>query len=219
MRIHNLSERDTLLNNFIYELRSVEIQRDPLRFRTNIERVGQMMAYEISRSLTYRSVDVTTPLGSAAVRVVDDEIVVASILRAGLPLHNGLLSVFDRAENCFVSAYRKYSDEQHFDVHVEYMASPRVDGKVVILCDTMLATGASMELAYRAILTKGRPKRVIICSVVASEYALDYIGRSITDEGCEAYVAVVDPSLNEHAYIVPGIGDAGDLAFGAKSDE
>lgn len=216
MLIHNLSTRDTLLNNFIREIRCVDIQKDSMRFRTNLERIGQLMAYELSKSLEYKTIDVKTPLGVAPVRVVADDLVVASILRAGLPLHNGVLSVFDSAENCFVSAYRKYIDEHHFDVHVEYIASPCIDGKTVILCDPMLATGSSMELAYKAILTKGAPKRVIICSIVASEYALNYINEHITDGNCEAYIAVVDPSLNEHAYIVPGIGDAGDLAFGEK---
>lgn len=216
MKITNLSEHNTLVNNFIREIRCVEIQKDPLRFRTNLERIGMFMAYELSKTLDYTAIDVKTPLGTAPVQVVADDIVVASILRAGLPMHNGVLSVFDRAENCFVSAYRKYTDEQHFDVHIEYMASPRIDGKTVILCDPMLATGSSMELAYRAILSKGTPKRVILCSIVASRYALDYIGNTINDTNAELWCAVVDDELNEHAYIVPGIGDAGDLAFGEK---
>ena len=147
MKIHHLGEENSLLNHFIREIRSVEIQGDPLRFRRNLERIGEIMAYEISKTLDYTTVDVRTPLGVAQTGVATDGIVVASILRAGLPLHNGVLSYFDHAENCFVSAYRKYTDETHFDVHVEYIASPCLDGKTVILCDTMLATGSSMELA------------------------------------------------------------------------
>lgn len=216
MKIVNMSEHDSLLNNFIAEIRDVDIQRDPLRFRANIQRIGQVMAYEMSKTLKYRSMDVTTPLGVAPTRVIDDHIVVASILRAGLPLHLGVLDVFDRAENCFVSAYRKYIDESHFDVHVEYLASPRIDGKTVVLCDPMLATGSSMELAYRAILKKGTPRKIVILSIVASRQAVNYINEHITEPNVEAWVAVIDPDLNEHAYIVPGIGDAGDLAFGEK---
>ncbi len=218
MKIHNLGEGNSLLNHFIREIRSVEIQGDPLRFRRNLERIGEIMAYEISKTLEYRSEEVRTPLGVAEVNVAEGGIVVASILRAGLPLHNGVLSYFDRAENCFVSAYRKYRDETHFDVHVEYIASPCLDGKTVILCDTMLATGCSMELAYKAILTRGTPKRVAVCSVLASRRAVEYIASALPSEGCDLWVAAVDPELNAHAYIVPGLGDAGDLAFGAKMD-
>lgn len=216
MTVHNLSETNSLLNNFLREIRSVDIQGDSLRFRTNLERIGQVMAYEVSKTLNYVPVGVVTPLGVARTDVVSDRIVVASVLRAGLPLHNGVLSVFDRAENCFVSAYRKYTDDQHFDVHVEYIASPCIDGKTVVLCDPMLATGASMELAYKAILTKGTPDKVIICCVVASSYAVDYISKALPSDNIDLWVAVIDPDINEHSYIVPGIGDAGDLAFGAK---
>ena len=216
MKFTNFANHDTLINNYIREIRSVDIQRDPMRFRTNLERIGSMMAYEISKTLDYTSVDVQTPLGIAHTRVIADDIVVASILRAGLPMHNGMLQVLDRAENCFVSAYRKYSDEQHFNVHIEYLASPRIDGKIVILCDPMLATGSSMSLAYHAILTKGKPKRVIIASIVAAEPAIEYLKANIHEDNVDVWCAVVDSSLNEHAYIVPGIGDAGDLAFGEK---
>ncbi|MBO8439539.1 MAG: uracil phosphoribosyltransferase [bacterium] len=218
MKIHHLGEENSLLNHFIREIRSVEIQGDPLRFRRNLERIGEIMAYEISKTLDYTTVDVRTPLGVAQTGVATDGIVVASILRAGLPLHNGVLSYFDHAENCFVSAYRKYTDETHFDVHVEYIASPCLDGKTVILCDTMLATGSSMELAYRAILTRGTPKRVAVCSILASRRAVDYIASALPPETCDLWVAAIDPELNSHAYIVPGLGDAGDLAFGAKMD-
>lgn len=216
MQIYNLSDNNTLLNHFIREIRDVNIQNDSMRFRRNIERIGEVMSYEISKTLDYTPTDVTTPLGVAGVNVITDKIVIASILRAGLPLHNGVLSFFDGAENCFVSAYRKYVDEEHFDVHVEYIASPSIDGKTVILCDPMLATGSSMELAYKAILMRGKPKRVIICSIVASRQAVDYIANNLPSDICDLWVATIDPVLNEHAYIVPGIGDAGDLAYGEK---
>ena len=216
MKITNLAENNTILNHFVSELRDVDIHNDSMRFRNNIERIGQILAYEVSKSLQYTNADVVTPLGVAKTCHVEDNIVVASILRAGLPLHNGILSFFDKAENCFVSAYRKYINEKEFDVHVEYIASPSLDGKTVILADPMLATGSSMELAYKALLTHGTPKKVIICSVIASQYAIDYVSKHLPSDICEVYTAVIDPDLNEHAYIVPGLGDAGDLAFGEK---
>ncbi|WP_218564237.1 uracil phosphoribosyltransferase [Anaerobiospirillum thomasii] len=218
MRIHNLEDKNTVINYFTSELRDINIQNDPMRFRNNIERIGQMLSYEISQTLSYSKQSVTTPLGVKEVNLIDEKLVVASILRAGLPLHNGVLSVFDRAENCFVSAYRKYRDANNFTIHVEYLVLPELDDKTVILCDPMLATGSSMEVAYNAILSKSKPKRVIICSIVASEQALDYINKTLGDKVSDLFVATVDPSLDAHSYIVPGIGDAGDLAFGAKLD-
>ncbi len=218
MKVYHLCENNSLLNHYIQEIRDVEIQRDAMRFRTNIERIGQVMAYEISKTLDYKTINVITPLGVAPTNVVSDKVVVASILRAGLPLHNGVLSFFDKAENCFVSAYRKYTDEVNFDVHVEYIAMPDVNGKTVILCDPMLATGSSMELAYRAITMHGTPARVIVCSVIAAERAVEFVKTHLPAETCDLWVAVIDPGLNEHSYIVPGIGDAGDLAYGEKID-
>ena len=161
--IYVLDKQNSILGNFIKEIRSVEIQNDPLRFRKNIERIAQVMCYEISKTLNFTSEEVQTPLGVSPTNVVADKIVVASILRAGLAMHNGVLEFFDRAENCFVSAYRKYIDETNFDVHIEYIAAPSLDGKTVILCDPMLATGSSMELAYKALFTHGTPARVIVC--------------------------------------------------------
>lgn len=216
MKVTNLSDTNTVLNHFVSELRDVDIHNDSMRFRNNIERIGQILAYEVSKTLRYGKAEVVTPLGVAETSHMADKIVVASILRAGLPLHNGILSFFDKAENCFVSAYRKYIDETNFDVHVEYIASPSLDGKVVILADPMLATGSSMEMAYKAILTHGTPKKIIVCSVIASRYAIDYVSQHLPSDICEIFTAVIDPDLNEHAYIVPGLGDAGDLAYGEK---
>ena len=212
--IYVLDKQNSILGNFIKEIRSVEIQNDPLRFRKNIERIAQVMCYEISKTLNFTSEEVQTPLGVSPTNVVADKIVVASILRAGLAMHNGVLEFFDRAENCFVSAYRKYIDETNFDVHIEYIAAPSLDGKTVILCDPMLATGASMELAYKALFTHGTPARVIVCSIVSAQYAVDYISKVMPD--CDIYTAVLDPELDSHKYIVPGLGDCGDLAFGDK---
>ena len=212
--IYVLDKQNSILGNFIKEIRSVEIQNDPLRFRKNIERIAQVMCYEISKTLNFTSEMVQTPLGVSPTNVVADKIVVASILRAGLAMHNGVLDYFDGAENCFVSAYRKYIDETNFDVHVEYIAAPSLEGKTVILCDPMLATGSSMELAYKALFTHGTPNRVIVCSIVSSQYAVDYISRVMPD--CDIYTAVLDPEIDSHKYIVPGLGDCGDLAFGDK---
>ncbi len=218
MKVTCLDNNNSILNSFIREIRSVDIQNDSMRFRRNIERIGEIMAYEISKTLNFNQVDVVTPLGITPTNLISDKIVVASVLRAGLAMHNGVLSYFDGAENCFVSAYRKYIDENNFDVHVEYIASPDITGKTVILCDPMLATGASMELAYKAILSRGVPARVIICAIVSSQKAVDYITSTLPSETCDLWTAVIDPELNEHAYIVPGIGDAGDLCYGEKMD-
>ena len=215
MNIINLSYQNSLLGNYLKEIRSVEIQKDAMRFRRNMERFGEIMAYEISKSLRYQSEDVTTPLGVAVVNVVDEKLVVATILRAGLPFHSGFLSYFDGAENAFVSAYRKYKDALKFEVNIEYIASPDLNGKTLIIADPMLATGGSMELAYAALLTKGQPEHVHIACVIASQAAVDYVSKHFP-ENTTLWVAAIDAELNEHAYIVPGLGDAGDLAYGEK---
>ena len=207
MKIVNLSENNTILNRFIAEIRDVNIQQDSLRFRRNIERIGEIMAYEISKELSYESVPVTTPNGIS--------VVLGTILRAGLPLHAGFHNYFDRAENAFVSAYRKYISDNEFEVVVEYLASPRLDGKTLLLVDPMLATGISADLSYRALLTKGTPAKIVLACVIASQQAIDY-AISHFPEDTIIYCAAIDPILNEHAYIVPGLGDAGDLCFGEK---
>lgn len=215
MKIVNLSEQDTLLNQFITEIRDVNIQKDSMRFRRNIERIGEVMAYEISKELSYKNITIQTPNSDAVQSVPFDTVVLGTILRAGLPLHTGFHNYFDRAENAFVSAYRKYTSENEFDVIVEYLASPSLDNKTLLLVDPMLATGISADLSYRALLTKGKPSKTILACVIASQQAVDYV-ISHFPEDTILYCAAIDPILNEHAYIVPGLGDAGDLCFGTK---
>lgn len=216
MQVINLSENNSILNHYIKEIRSVELQKDPMRFRKNIERIGEIMAYEISKKMNYVSEEVNTPLGIATVQVFSEKVVLSTILRAGLPLHQGFLSYFDYAENAFVSAYRKYKDALKFDIHIEYIASPDLTGKTLIVIDPMLATGGSMELAYGALLTKGIPANVHIATVIASKQAVKYLKKTFAGTNTTLWTAAIDPELNEHSYIVPGIGDAGDLAFGMK---
>ena len=199
------------------EMRDADIQRDPVRFRLNLQRAGQIMAYEISKTLHYEAVEVTTPLDKAKCHTIADQVVLGTIFRAGLPFHNGFLSYFDYAENAFVSAYRKYREKgsDRFDILIEYLASPNLDGKTLILCDPMLATGSSMELSYRALLTKGTPAKVHLASVIASRQAVDYVAEHFPED-TTLWVGAIDDEINPHSYIVPGLGDAGDLAFGTK---
>lgn len=201
------------------ELRDVTIQGDPLRFRTNLDRIGQLMAYEISKRIAYENVTIETPLGECVCQQPAEKVVLATILRAGLPFHHGFLSVFDRAENAFVSAYRKYREKgDTFDVLVEYMASPNIEGKTLVLVDPMLATGTSMDLGYRALLRKGNPAKIHVASVIASRKSVDYIREHFPADKTTLWCAAIDPEVNAHSYIVPGLGDAGDLAYGEKED-
>ena len=216
MKIVNFAEKNSELNRFVAEIRDIHIQQDRLRFRKNLERIGEVMSYEISKDFRYSEKLVTTPLGTARVNTADDKIVIGTILRAGIPYHQGFLNYFDRAENAFVSAYRKYKDKLNFEIFIEYIASPRIDGKILILTDPMLATGGSMELSYRALLTKGEPEHIHIASVIASQKAIEYITTHFPEEKTTVWVVAIDPDLNEHSYIVPGLGDAGDLAYGEK---
>lgn len=216
MEIINFDEQNSLLSQYMRELRDIDVQNDRLRFRTNLDRMGQIMAYEISKRLNYKSVSVKTPLDTAECEVIDEQIVLATILRAGLPYHEGFLNCFDYAENAFVSAYRKYKEKDNFEIHIEYIASPRLDGKTLILVDPMLATGASMELSYEALLTKGHPSKIHIASIIASQQAIDYIKDKFPEDKTTVWVAAIDSSINSHSYIVPGLGDAGDLAYGEK---
>ena len=193
----------------------MEIQKDSMRFRRNMERIGEIMAYEISKTLNYKADKVKTPLGIKETTKIEEKLVVSTILRAGLPFHNGFLSYFDNAENAFVSAYRKYKDALKFDIFIEYIASPKLDGKTLIITDPMLATGGSMELAIGALQTKGKARKVIIATIIASQPAIDYMQTHFGDD-ITLWTADIDPELNEHSYIVPGLGDAGDLAFGEK---
>ena len=216
MKITCFNTHNSILNQFLSELRDVNIQTDSMRFRRNIERNGEIKAYEISKELVYGPKAVPTPLSTAVENVPAEQPVIATILRAGIPLHQGFLNYFDHAQNAFVSAYRKYVDEAHFDIHIEYIASPRLDGKTLILTDTMLATGASMEYAYEALLTKGTPAHIHIASVIASQQAVEHIQKVFPDDRTTLWCGTIDPELNAHSYIVPGLGDAGDLCYGEK---
>lgn len=215
MKIINFAEQQSLVNVYMCELRDVNIQKDMMRFRRNIERIGEIAAYEISKTLSYDDMVTETCLGKAQTKEISETIVLSTILRAGLPLHQGLHNYFDRAENAFVSAYRKYVSENDFRIHIEYIAAPRIDGKVLVIADPMLATGSSMELAYEALLTKGKPSKVHLVTVIASRQAVEFI-RDKFPEDTTLWVGAIDDEINEHKYIVPGLGDAGDLAFGEK---
>ncbi|GAE86516.1 uracil phosphoribosyltransferase [Bacteroides reticulotermitis] len=216
MKVIDFSLTNSILNQYVSEIRNVEVQNDRLRFRRNIERIGEIMAYEISKTFDYSIKEVQTPLGIAPVSTPDNQLVISTILRAGLPFHQGILSYFDQAENAFVSAYRKYKDTLKFDIHIEYIASPRIDQKTLIITDPMLATGGSMELSYQAMLTKGEPAEIHVVSIIASQQAIDHIAEVFPKDRTTIWCAAIDPQINEHSYIVPGLGDAGDLAYGEK---
>jgi uracil phosphoribosyltransferase len=212
----DLSQGSSLVNPLLAELRDVNIQADPLRFRRNIERCGEIFAYEISRRMAYISRTVTTPLGTAQVPVLAEQPVLATILRAGLPLHQGLLNGFDRADNAFISAFRKHEgDSEQFEVEIEYLSSPALDGRTVILCDPMLATGSSMILAWKALLERGTPATVHVVSVLASRVGVEAV-RAHFPADATLWVAAVDEQLDSRSYIIPGLGDAGDLSYGNK---
>ena len=215
MKVINLSEQKSILQHYLKEIRSVEIQKDSMRFRRNMERIGEIMAYEISKSLNYKADKAKTPLGVADAMKIDEKLVISTIMRAGIPFHQGFLNYFDAAENAFVSAYRKYKDALKFDIHIEYIASPKLDGKTLLIVDPMLATGGSMELAHGALHTKGKPRKVIISTIIASKPAVDYLKHRFGDD-VTLWTAAIDPELDSHSYIVPGLGDAGDLAYGEK---
>lgn len=218
MKVVNLSDENSIVNQYMAEIRDVEYQKNRLLFRNNIMRIGEMMAYEISKTLEYRRKDIATPLGIAPVNVPDEKVVLATIFRAGLPFHNGFLNVFDHAGNAFVSAYREYKNEAHTEVgiHVEYLATPSIDEKTLIIADPMLATGGSMELGYKAFLTKGTPRHIHVACVIATPEGIDHVRRTFPEGKTTVWAAAVDPGMNEHKYIVPGFGDAGDLCYGDK---
>lgn len=213
-QVNILSEKDSLLNQIMFELRDKDIQLDRMRFRTNLERCGSILAYEISKKLTYTSQEVTTPLGQLDMNLPAQQPVLVSILRAGVPLHDGFLHFFDRADNGFISAFRQHTAGNDFVVKVEYMAVPSLEGRDLILIDPMIATGKSIVLSYKSLIEAGIPERVFIAGVVASEEGIAYVQRQIPK--ARIYVAAVDKELTAKSYIVPGLGDAGDLAFGEK---
>lgn len=221
MKVINLSEQNSLLNQYLREIRDVNIQTDSLRFRRNIERIGEVMAVEVSKALDYQTTDVQTPLGVAQVNTIADQVVLGTILRAGLPLHQGFLNMFDRAENAFLSAYRRMGrnshGEQQLEIVAEYLAAPAIEGKTLILVDPMLATGMSMEVGYLALLKHGKPRHTHMCCTIATLQAIDYMRSTLGDsEDITLWCAAIDPVLNEKKYIVPGLGDAGDLCYGIK---
>lgn len=217
MEVINFDEHPSLVSRYMLELRDVDIQGDPMRFRTNLERIGQIMAYEISKRLDYKDREVQTPLGKCECKEPADRVVLATILRAGLPFHHGFLSYYDLAENAFVSAYRRYREKgDTFDIVVEYMATPSIEGKTLIIVDPMLATGSSMDLAYKALLQKGTPSRIHVASVIASVQGVEYVKEHFPEDRTTVWCGAIDREINAHSYIVPGLGDAGDLAYGIK---
>ena len=217
MKVYNFSEYSSVYNKFLSELRDVNIQKDSMRFRKNLERIGEISAYEISKKLDKKNQITTTPLGVSGTYVPLNNLVLATILRAGLPLHNGLLKYFDNAENCFISAYRKHTSKDDFEVEIQYMASPNLNDKVVLLSDPMLASGKSMVLAYKALLENGTPKKIHVVSVIGSQQGVDFISKNMPDN-TTLWIGAIDPKMTSQSYIVPGLGDAGDLAFGIKQD-
>ena len=216
MKIINLSENNSILNRFIAEIRDHKIQKDSMRFRRNLERIGEIFAYEISKTLEYTATDVTTPLGIAQCNLPENEIVVSTILRAGLPLHAGILNYFDRAQNAFVAAYRKYGKDNKFTIQFEYASAPSLQDKLLIIADTMLATGSSLVLAYQKLCEYGEPKHTHLVCPIASEQSLGYLSKHLPHKKVTLWVAAVDQELTNKSYIVPGLGDAGDLAYGDK---
>lgn len=219
MNVINLSSSNSILHHFLVELRDINIQCDPMRFRRNLERIGELTAYEISKTLQYKTTEVTTPLGISPTPHIAQSVVLGTIFRAGLPMHNGMLNYFDRAENAFLSAYRYYKDKEceEVGIKIEYIASPDLTDKVLIIADPMLATGGSMELGYEAFCTKGKPAHTHMACIIASQAGVDYLKHLYGDrDDITLWCAVIDPELNSHSYIVPGLGDAGDLAYGSK---
>lgn len=216
MTIHHLQESNSILNKFVSEIRNVKVQNDSLRFRRNIERIGEVLGYELSKKLSYSSNSIETPLGKKEEQLINNNIVLCSILRAGLPLHQGLLNYFDDAENAFISAYRHHpKNDAEFEIVVEYFAAPSIDNKTLLLADPMLATGQSLVAVLEAIKKYGTPKEIHVVAVIGSLEGIEFIKNKFP-ENTHLWIAAIDDELNSKGYIVPGLGDAGDLAFGAK---
>lgn len=213
--ITNFSKTNSIFNQFLSEIRDARVQKDRLRFRKNLERIAEIMAYELSKTLKYSEKEITTPLGEAMMNTCDDEIVLATILRAGIPMHQGLLNYFDKADSAFVSAFRKHTSKDEFEIEVEYCASPSLDGKVLIISDPMLATGNSLAAVYQVLKRYGTPKQIHLVFGIATEEGLSFIEKKLP-KSTKIWVGAVDQELTAQAYIVPGLGDAGDLAFGEK---
>tara|TARA_R110001592_G_scaffold129066_5_gene341373 strand:+ start:5896 stop:6546 length:651 start_codon:yes stop_codon:yes gene_type:complete len=215
MEVINLGKSNSLFNQFIAEIRDENIQKDSMRFRRNCERMGEIFAYEISKHLDYIDTEITTPLGSTSVNLIYEQPVLSTILRAGLPLHQGFLNYFDKAENAFISAYRKHHKDGSFDIELEYLASPDLSDKTIILSDPMLASGSSIVVTYKALLEKGKPKKLHLATLIASRQGINYI-KKFLPENTTIWVGAIDDELTAQSYIVPGLGDAGDLAYGSK---
>ena len=217
MKVINFSEQNSVINQYMAEIRDKSYQRNRLLFRNNIARIGEMMAYELSKSLTYKPKTITTPLGTLDIPQVKDDLLLATVLRAGLPFHEGFLRVFDHAENGFISAYRMYTNREHTEVgiHTEYLAAPSVKGKTLIIVDPMLATGGSMAAAYEALIATGKPSKVHIACVIGTPEGVETLRQTVADD-TTLWCAAIDPGMNEHKYIVPGFGDCGDLCYGEK---
>jgi uracil phosphoribosyltransferase len=211
----DLSKNNSLLNHWVAELRDVHVQNDRMRFRRNIERIGEVAAYELSKTLQYKTVEVTTPLGVAPTQLLSEQPVLATILRAGLPLHQGMLNYFDKADNAFISAYRKHHPDGSFEISLEYLSCPNLNGRVLILCDPMLATGASLVETIQAIQKTYTPAQIHIVVTIASQKGIEHVEKEL-GANTPIWCAAIDPVLNDKSYIVPGLGDAGDLAFGTK---
>ena len=216
IKINNLGTENSLFNQFISEIRNIDIQNDAMRFRRNMERIGEIMAYEISKTLPYEKQAITTPLGEISINILKQQPVLATILRAGLPLHQGMLNYFDRAENAFISAYRKHDMEGNFEIQIDYMSSPMLKNRTLIILDPMLATGKSMVLAYKELLAMGAPKQIHVASVIASVDGIEHIQKHFPASKTTIWLGAIDQELTAQSFIVPGLGDAGDLAFGAK---
>ncbi|MBP4137282.1 uracil phosphoribosyltransferase [Flavobacterium geliluteum] len=216
MKIHYISENNSVLNHFLGEIRNINVQNDSMRFRRNIERIGEIIAYELSKDLAYKNVEIQTPLGIKKTTQINDDLVLCSILRAGLPLHNGFLNYFDHAENSFVSACRHHpNNDDEFEILVEYQAVSNINNKTVLLLDPMLATGQSIVAVYKKLVQNATPKEMHIAVVIAAPEGIAYLEENLP-ENCHLWVAALDEKLNEKNYIVPGLGDAGDLAYGSK---
>ncbi|MFR9602822.1 MAG: uracil phosphoribosyltransferase [Rikenellaceae bacterium] len=215
--VNIVSTKNSILNKFVAEIRDKDIQKDSMRFRRNLERIAEVLAYEISKTLNYKDLAVETPLGEAVVAMIDDEIVLATILRAGIPFHAGFLNYFDNASNAFVSAYRKSHKDNSFEVKLEYVSCGSIEDKILILVDPMLATGSSLVISYNALVAKGgEPKHTHVAAAIASEQGVDYVRKNMPMDKTTIWTAALDEELTSKSYIVPGIGDAGDLAYGSK---
>lgn len=216
MHIHNLSNQNSILNHFLIEIRDINIQKDSMRFRRNIERIGEVLGYELSKTLNYNTATIETPLKNCQIETFNNNIVLCSILRAGIPLHNGLLNYFDKAENAFISAYRHHNNStENFEIIVEYLACPNLENKTLILADPMLATGQSLVSTFEALKPFGTPKEVHIVSTIGAQAGVEYVSKAFNND-THLWIAAIDDELNNKGYIIPGLGDAGDLAFGEK---